>query len=359
MKQKILIGEREVGPAAPCFVIAEAGVNHNGDAGRAKELALAAKSAGADCVKFQTFRATQVASQNAPKASYQLQTTDPQESQVEMLRKLELPETAYGDLIETCNDIGILFASTPYNKADIDFLAEVGAPFFKAASMHCAEPLFLQRMAEVGLPIVLSTGMATLAEIREAVDAIRATGNDQIVLLQCHTDYPSAVDTCNLRAMAQMGELFDCLIGYSDHTQSQVPCIVATALGATVIEKHLTLDQGSEGPDHSTSESPESFAQMVHQIREVEIALGSAFKQPSARELENITGMRRSLTLARDIAAGEVLQESDLEPRRPLGGLPAAEARNVIGRVVKHQMQAGAFLTYLDLESPSDEGGQS
>lgn len=358
MKQKLLIGNREVGPGSPCFVIAEAGVNHNGDVECAKELALAAKNAGADCVKFQTFRAERVASQSAPKANYQLQTTNPDESQIEMLRKLELPETAYGDLIGMCADIGILFASTPYNKADIDFLAEVGAPFFKAASMHCAEPLFLQQMAEVGRPIVLSTGMATLEEVRDAVDAVRATGNDQLVLLQCHTDYPSAIETCNLRAMVQMGDMFDCQIGYSDHTQSEVPCIAATALGATVIEKHLTLDQDADGPDHSTSESPESFAKMMRQIREVEIALGSAYKEPSARELENITGMRRSLTLSRDLVPGDIIQEADLEPRRPLGGVPAAQAKNVIGRVAKNPMSAGAFLTFEDLQEPLDQGGK-
>ena len=260
----------------------------------AKDLISAAKLAGADCVKFQTFKAERVVQSSAPKAAYQNLVTNPNESQLAMLKRLELRENHYLQLIDHCKNNEILFTSTPYNEEDIEFLQSLDVPILKAASIHIAEPRFLQRMAETGIPLVISTGMATWDEIDEAVKAISATGNNNFVLLQCTTNYPSLVEDTNLNAISTMKSRYKCPVGYSDHTQSHTACIASVSLGVKVIEKHLTIDTSLEGPDHSTSETPERFKQLVDYIREAELSLGSSDKFPSAAELANMRGMRRS-----------------------------------------------------------------
>lgn len=346
----IKIGTHVIGQDHPVFVIAEAGVNHNGDPGMAAELIRQAKLAGAHCVKFQTFKAERVVTANAPKASYQMKVTDPAQSQLAMLRALELSENAYGDLVALCADEGLLFTSTPYNEEDIEFLRELGVPLLKSASIHLAEPRFLQRLAETGLPLVVSTGMATWEELGEAVNAIRSTGNEQFVLLQCTTNYPSLVADTNLRAMVEMGQRYHCLTGYSDHTQSHAPCIGAVALGACVIEKHFTLDQTLPGPDHGTSEDPQGFANLVGAIHDIEAALGSREKKPTEAEIANMPGMRRSIAARNELSAGHQIGDDDLTCKRPASGIAPREWGNLLGRRVKKVVPAGELLSWDDLD---------
>jgi N-acetylneuraminate synthase/N,N'-diacetyllegionaminate synthase len=344
--QDIAIDGRPVGHGHPVFVIAEAGVNHNGDPALAHRLVEAAHAAGADCVKFQTFKAERVAVGDAPKADYQLKTTDPGESQIAMLRKLELPDEALPALFAACRARRIAFMSTPYNVEDADLLDRLGSPAFKLASIHVAEPLFLRQVARFGRPMIVSTGMATLAEVDTGVRAIREGGNDRIVVMQCTTNYPSRAADANLRAMATMRTALDVAVGYSDHTRTDTAVIAAVALGACVIERHFTLDPAMAGPDHSSSLDPKAFARMVASIREAEAALGSGRKEPCDAERANTAGMRRSIVARRAIAAGQVVAEADLTFKRPATGLAPAFADAVIGRVARLPIAEGAPITW-------------
>lgn len=344
-KKTFRLGNKEIGPGCPVYIIAEAGVNHNGDLHTALELVREAKKAGADCVKFQTFRAEAIVTKSAPKAAYQLQTTDPKESQIEMLKKLELPESHYREILALCSELGIQFLSTPYGRTDIEFLGALHVDGFKVASGQLVENPFLEALAKTGKPIILSTGMGTMAEVKEAVETIRAAGNGQLVVLQCTTNYPSAVEDANLRAMLAMGEALDVTIGYSDHTESNYCVFAATALGATVIEKHFTLDRKMDGPDHSSSVEPGEFAEMVQGIRAIERGLGSAVKQPTATELRNITGMRRSLVAAADLAEGTVLKESHLTFKRPGSGMKPNTLPRLLGKRLKCAVTRDTLLT--------------
>jgi N,N'-diacetyllegionaminate synthase len=332
VNRKIDIHNIPIGPNFLTFIIAEAGVNHNGDLDLAKQLIFAAKACGADCVKFQTFRADHIVRADAPKAAYQLRTTNPRESQLDMLRRIELPREVYPELLQACQQAGILFLATPYDPEDIDFLDSLGVPAFKVASGQAVEPNFLTAMALKGKPILLSTGMCTLAEVGEAVDVIRRAGNDQIVVLQCTTNYPCALEDVNLRAMETMAQAFGVPVGFSDHTPTLTAATLAVGLGACVIERHFTLDKGLPGPDHSSSSNPEEFRQLVIQIREAEKCLGSAMKRPTQAEIENAKGMRRSIVASRFIKAGEVLSLGNLTMKRPYDGLPQSCLKYLLGR---------------------------
>lgn len=334
-------------------IIAEAGVNHGGSLAVAKQLALAAKEAGADAVKIQTFRGDRVVSAEAPKASYQLKSTDPQESQLEMLRKLEFPEADYPALLDYCAELGIEFLSTPYNEEDVDFLVSIGVKRLKLASISIAEPHFIRYAASTGLPLVLSAGMATMGEIESAVLAAQSVGNHDLVVLQCTTNYPSLIEDTNLLAMISMREGLQIRVGYSDHTESDTACIAAVALGAEVLEKHLTLDRTAEGPDHACSCNPDEFRVLVGKVRETERCLGSAVKAPTAAELENMPGMRRSLVARRDLAAGEILTEADLTLRRPMSGLRPSLIDELVGKPLRAPLAIGEFLTWGHLDTES------
>lgn len=346
MPPTITLERHLIGEGYPCFIIAEAGVNHNGDEAIARRLILEAARTGADCVKFQSFKAERVVLENAPKANYQLQTTDPQESQIDMLRKLVLPENAYPRLMQLARDAGLVFMSTPYNIEDVDFLDALGVSAFKLASIHIAEPHFLHYVARKGKPVIVSTGMATLAEVDEAVRAIRATGNEQFILLQCTTNYPSQPEDANLRTIPTMRQAFDALIGYSDHTQNDNACVASVALGACVIEKHFTLDTNMPGPDQSTSYDPAQFTQLVQNIRETSVLLGSHRKQPTAIERLNAQGMRRSIVTKRAIQAGETLTAEMLTFKRPAAGLKPAFLEHIIGQVASVDLPADTLLQW-------------
>lgn len=334
MIKVIKVSGRKIGQGERCFVIAEAGVNHNGDVAIAMKLIKAAKEAGADCVKFQTFKAEQLVTADAPKAQYQLEVTDRSESQFVMLKKLELSVGAYKDLLAYCKELDIIFLSTPYNIEDIEFLEALGVSAYKVASGQIVEPLFLTAVAKTGKPIYLSTGMATLAEVDEAVRTIRGAGNDQLILLQCTTNYPSRHEDANLLTIPIMANAFKTIVGYSDHTQSNTACLVAIGLGARVIEKHLTLNKTMPGPDHSSSADPEEFRQLVSNIREADLALGSGVKEPCPAEIENARGMRRSIVAARKILAGEIFSENMLAIKRPGIGIRPALMVELLGRSV-------------------------
>ena len=331
------------------FIIAEAGVNHNGNINTAFELVREAKKAGADCVKFQTFKSERVVQSNAEKAAYQKLVTDPNESQLSMLKKLELTVNDYRALISFSNDQGIEFSSTPYNEEDIDLLLDLDIKLLKAASIHIAEPRFLQRMAETGLPLIVSTGMANWAEIDEAINAILATGNTNFSLLQCTTNYPSQINDVNLNAMVEMKRRYNCAVGYSDHTQTQTACIGSVALGGCVIEKHLTLDTKMQGPDHQTSETPEEFAKLVRSIRETELAMGSAIKQPAIQELLNMPNMRRSIVARKIISKGELLDDLNMTCSRPMSGISPKDWKKLIGKVVITDINQGDQIAYKNL----------
>jgi len=329
------------------YIIAEAGVNHNGDAATARELVLAARRAGADAVKFQTFRAEALVLRDAAKARYQLQTTDPGESQFEMLRRLELPHETQRELAALCASEGIEFLSTPYNFEDVDFLDSLGVSAFKLASIHLVEPPFLQYVARKGKPMIVSTGMGTLDDVQQAVAAIRQVADVPIILLQCTTNYPSPPDDANLRAVVTMRETLQLPVGYSDHTQSETCCVAAVALGAVIIEKHFTLDTALPGPDHSSAAAPDEFARLVARIRESERALGSGLKQPSPAEAANAPAMRRSIVAKRRIAAGEIISADALTLKRPGTGLAPRYWDQIVGRKAPREIAPGEPLDFL------------
>lgn len=351
MKNTINIDGREIGDGKPVFIISEAGVNHNGSVDVALQLIEASAKCGANCVKFQTFRADRVAMDDAPKAAYQLEVTEKSESQIDMLRALELPEHCYPDLMKACKKAGIIFLSTPYNEEDVDFLVEIGAPALKLASIHAAEPSMLRYAANTGLPLIVSTGMATHDEVAMAVETVRATGNNRFALLQCTTNYPSAPADANLKAMVTMRESFGIPVGYSDHTDGDTTAIAAVALGACVLEKHFTIDPGMPGPDQSTSLDQGALSRYVNVIRVTESSLGTGIKAPAEKEKRNIEGMRRSIVVRQDLPAGHLLKERDLILKRPATGIIGKHWDAVIGTRTKRGIAGGAQLSWPDLDT--------
>ena len=318
------------------LVIAEAGVNHNGDMKLAKQLVAVAAEAGADFVKFQTFIASNLVSQSAPKAEYQKDTTDPEESQQEMIRKLELTREDHLILLEECKKHGVGFFSTAFDKDSIDLLENIGAlEFVKIPSGELTNLQYLRYLTRHGKPVLLSTGMATLGEIEAAIEAIEKAGTsrEKITVLHCTTEYPTPMDEVNLNAMVNMGRAFGVAIGYSDHTPGIEVPIAAVALGATVIEKHFTLDRSLPGPDHRASLEPEELKAMISAIRNIEKAMGDGVKRPGPSELKNKPIARKSLVAACSIQAGERFTEANLMAKRPGIGISPMLWDEVIGRL--------------------------
>jgi N,N'-diacetyllegionaminate synthase len=350
MSKPITIGAHQIGaPENHCYIIAEAGVNHNGSLAMALELVHAAKAAGADCVKFQTFKAASVVTAAAPKANYQLEVTDRTESQLAMLKKLELPLEHYREIIALCEKLDIEFMSTPYNYADADFLNGLGVNAFKIASGQLVEWDFLDYVARFGKPLIISSGMANLAEVAEGVSAIRKTGNEQIILLQCTTNYPSKLEDANIRAMVSMQQALNLVIGYSDHVPSNYACYAAVALGAKVIEKHFTLDNLLPGPDHSSSLNPADFRELVIGIRSVEKSLGNPLKEPTEAEIKNTKGMRRSIVALAHLPKGTVLQKEHLAFKRPATGIAPKYLELLIGKQVACDIEQDGILQMKDI----------
>lgn len=346
---RINISGKAIGQNEPVFIIAEAGVNHNGNLKLAKEMIVKAKEAGADCIKFQTFKAERVVTRNAPKAAYQLKTTPTTESQLEMLKSLELSFPDYQEILAVCRQQDIIFISTPYSPEDVDFLVKLSVPAFKIASGQIVEPAFLEYVAGKSLPILLSTGMATLEEVMAAVKLIIKTGNPNLVLLQCSTNYPTASEDVNLRAMGAMEHAFGLNMGYSDHTQSDIACIASVALGACVIEKHFTLDKSLPGPDHSCSADPNEFRDLVRKIRETEKILGSGRKEPTEAEKKNMPGMRRSIVSKLPIKAGTMITREHLEFKRPATGIRPEQLGDVIGSTARRDIPEDVLIAWGDI----------
>ena len=346
----ISIGNKVLSTANPSFIIAEAGVNHNGSKALALDLVRAAKKAGADCVKFQTFKAEAVVTVNAPKAAYQLEVTDKQESQLDMLKKLELDFDAYTEIIALCKELDIQFLSTPYNEKDADFLNSLNVDAFKIASGQLVEHAFLEYIAKLGKPMIISTGMGNLAEAYEAVEVIHNAGNKKVIVLQCTTNYPSNIEDSNIKAMVSMQQALNVLVGYSDHVPSNYACYAAISLGAIVIEKHFTLDKDMPGPDHSSSLNPTEFKELVHGIRAVESALGSPVKRPTATEIKNTKGMRRSIVLAAALPKGTILRKEHLTFKRPATGIAPKLLSSIIGRKLSVDILADTILQQEHLE---------
>ena len=319
---------------ANVFIIAEAGVNHNGSLDLALRLVDAAKASGADAVKFQTFRADLLVTQSAHKAPYQERTTGTSESQFEMLRRLELDAAAHRRLIDHCHEVGIQFLSSPFDTQSADLLASMNVPLYKVPSGEITNLPFLQHLARKGRPLFLSTGMSTLGEVEEAVHVLQSAGAPQVTLLHCVTEYPAPYAEVNLRAMQTLKVAFGLPVGYSDHTPGIFMAIAAVALGAEVIEKHFTLDRSLPGPDHAASLEPAELRQMVAAIRQVELALGSGIKAPAPCELPNLSVARKSVVAARSLPVGHQLAASDLDIKRPGNGLAPKLLPALIGRTL-------------------------
>ncbi len=339
------------------FIIAEAGVNHNGDEGLALELVDLAAACGADAVKFQTFKAEKLVTLDAKKAEYQSRQTGGG-NQFAMLKALELSEASYLNIHERCKMRGIEFMSTPFDQEAADFLLGLGMRRLKVPSGELTNHPFLEYLAQKDIPIILSSGMATLDEISEAVEVIRLIRHqsgfslplDQMLtILHCTSNYPASYSDVHLNAMRTIAAETGLPVGYSDHTNGLAVSTAAVALGATVIEKHFTLDQNLPGPDHQASLSPEELSALVKQIRNVEDAMGSFEKKPSASELPIRDLVRRSVTSVRPLKAGESISASDLTLLRPGTGIPPAEFKKVLHHKPLKDIPAGATLNWSDL----------
>ena len=312
------------------YIIAEAGVNHNGSFELACRLVDAAKAAGVDCIKFQTFKSENLVSGSAGKAEYQKDTTG-EGSQLDMLKKLELSYDEFLKLKEYCDNAGICFLSTPFDLESIAFLDSIDMPFWKIPSGEVTNYPYLAALAKTGKPVVMSTGMCSMAEIEDAVRVLRENGTEEIKLLHCNTEYPTPFEDVNLKAMKTMRDWFGLETGYSDHTRGIEIPLAAVALGATVIEKHFTLDRNMEGPDHKASLEPDELTEMVSGIRHIEEAMGSGVKEPSPSEKKNIAVARKSIVAKQPIRKGEKLSEDNLTVKRPGTGISPMKWKEVIG----------------------------
>lgn len=341
----IEIGEKKIGKNQPVFIIAEAGVNHNGDVQIAIELIKEAKKVGADCVKFQTFKADRIVTKTSPKAAYQLKTTDKDESQFDMLQQLELSLDDYHLILEECKKQDILFLSTPYNHEDVDFLNEIGAKAFKVASGQFVEYPFLKYLSSFNKPLILSTGMCTEEEVMNTLNFLKNNGDPEVILLQCTTNYPSLIEDANINAMVSLGVKTEVMVGYSDHVTNNYACFSAVSLGARVIEKHFTLDTSMPGPDHSSSLNPSQFSELVVGIRQVEKSLGSFLKTPTEAEQKNTFGMRRSMIANKSLPVGHILQETDIGFKRPMNGLSPTRFYEIIGKKIIRDIEVDQPLT--------------
>jgi N-acetylneuraminate synthase/N,N'-diacetyllegionaminate synthase len=340
------IAGRIVGPGYPCFIIAEAGVNHNGDPALARQVVTVAARAGADAVKFQTFKADALASPEARKAEYQRSPGEADESQHAMLRRLELSAEMHRDLMLHCQQEGILFLSSPFDESAADFLVQLNVKALKIPSGEITNIPFLRHIAALCLPTILSTGMADLGEVETAVRTLRDSGAPPLALLHCVSNYPALPSACNLRAMTTLSAAFGVPIGFSDHTLGTEVSLGAVALGACIIEKHFTLDKKLPGPDHPASLEPDELMTFVRGIRAIEEALGHGRKEPVHSERETALVARKSLVASLPLSVGECIEPSMILIRRPGDGIPPAQLSLLIGRKLRLPVRAGQTLQW-------------
>lgn len=320
------------------FIIAEAGDNHNGNYETALKLVDAAVMAGADCVKFQTFVTEEVISKRAQKAEYQKASTGCEESQFQMVKKLELSFEQFRSIKSYCDAKQIMFLSTPFDLPSIDFLKEL-VPFWKIPSGEITNLPYLIRIAKTGMDVILSTGMCRMDEIETAVNILKENGAGNITLLHCNTEYPTPMEDVNLQAMNTIREKFDLRVGYSDHTLGIEVPVAAAAMGASVIEKHFTLDKNMEGPDHQASLEPDELCKMIQSIRNIECAMGTGDKRPSKSEEKNIVIARKSIVARTDIKEGTVFTENNLAIKRPGSGISPMKWYDVLGKKAKRNFE--------------------
>lgn len=331
------------------FIIGEAGVNHNGDINLAKKLIDVAIEAKVDAVKFQTFKTEKIIGKFAKKAEYQNENTKINESQYDMVKKLELSFDEFKELKKYCDERNIIFISTPDDTDSVDLLADIKVPYIKIGSTEVTNLEYLKYIAKKNIPIILSTGMSTLGEVEKALNVIYSEGNKNVKLLHATTDYPTREDDVNLKAMVTMREAFKVEVGYSDHTLGNEAAIAAVAMGATVIEKHFTIDKSMEGPDHKASMEPEELKEFVIAIRKTEKILGSGIKGPTDREKKSIKDVRRSIVASRNLKKGTVLTRDMLEFKRPGTGLYPEFVDFVVGKRIKRDIQEDEVINLDDL----------
>ncbi len=321
------------------FIIAEAGVNHNGSIELAKELIDKASEAGADAVKFQSFKAEKLVTKNARKAEYQEDTTGKEENQFEMIKKLELDYEKHEELINYCKSKDIMFLSSPFDLESIDLLNNLGLGIFKIPSGEITNLPYLRKIGSLEKKVILSTGMSTLGDIEKALEILKTSGTTDITILHCNTEYPTPIGDVNLNAMNTIRDAFKVEVGYSDHTLGIEVPIAAVALGATVIEKHFTLDKTMEGPDHRASLEPNELKEMVRCIRNIEKALGDGVKNLSQSESKNLKVARKSIVASKIIAKGEVFTEKNLAIKRPGEGISPMRWDEIIGKIAKRDFE--------------------
>ncbi len=328
----ITIGKRRIGRGHPCFIIAEAGVNHNGDLTLAKELIDAAAQAGADAVKFQNFTAASLVSRGAPKADYQKATTPGRESQFEMIRKLELSEDMTRALFEYAAQKRILFLSTGFDERSVNVLDRIGVPAFKIGSGDITDIPLLQHIGSKRKPVILSTGMSYLEEVESAISSIEEAGCSELALLHCVSSYPANPESANLRALTTLEKTFTRPVGFSDHSLGFEVAVAAIALGACILEKHITLDNQLPGPDHKVSLTPHRFQDLIRALRVVEAAMGDGGKHPSASELEIRDVARKSIVASCDIPPGTLITRQMLAFKRPGTGIAPGQWGRLVGK---------------------------
>ena len=346
----IKIGSREISNQRPTFIIAEAGVNHNGKLALAKKLVDAAKAAGADAVKFQTFKTKNLVTAKAALADYQRKNTGRSQSQLSLLKKLELSYQDFKILKKYCDAKKIIFLSTPHTVEAAHDLKGL-CPAYKVASGDITNNYLLKNLAQQHKSIILSTGMATLAEVKTAVAVIEKNGNKKIIILHCTSSYPCPLPEVNLRAMLTLKQNLPYLVGYSDHTLGQQAAVMAVTLGAVMIEKHLTLDKKLPGPDHAASLSPKEFTELVAAIRNVPVILGSQIKKPTAAELKTAKVARKSIVATQAIKRGETFSFKNVGIKRPGTGLSPVYYEKIIGRQSKRHIKIDSLIKKSDYES--------
>ncbi|MFC1729980.1 N-acetylneuraminate synthase [candidate division KSB1 bacterium] len=343
----VSIGRKKIGKGQPTYIIAEAGVNHNGKLSLAKKLVDAAKAAGADAVKFQTYKTEKLITKKAPKPEYQTKNIGKKKSQFQMLKELELSEKEFKQLKKYCDKKKISFFSTPYDNESADMLDKLGVPAYKFSSIEVVNHPFIEYVLKKKKPLILSVGMSTMKEIAEAVKVARKTGYiKNLILMQCQFNYPARFEDVNLRAMTTIMKRFKLLTGYSDHTPGIIAPVAAVALGAVVIEKHFTLSRKLPGPDHKASLEPDELKEMVEAIRNTEKLLGSAVKKPFGAEKKNIKVSRKSIVAAKDIKKGEMMTIEKLAYKRPGKGLfpTYANINKILGRKARKNIKKDSLI---------------
>ncbi len=350
MTQRIKITDNiYIGGSSPVFIIAEAGVNHNGEINLAKKLIDAAKKSGADAVKFQTFKASKLVSASAPLAKYQKENIKNGTTQFKMLKQLELDFKSFEILKKYADRKGIMFLSTPFDYESAQFLKELEIPLFKISSGDLTNIPFLELLARFKKPLILSTGMSTLSEVQEAIDSITKF-NKKLILLHCVSNYPASFKTVNLRVLQTLREKTNLVIGYSDHTLGIEIPIASIGFGAKVIEKHFTLDKKLKGPDHKASLNPKELKNMVKAIRHVELSLGDGIKRPVQTEFEVMKVVRKSLIARHDLLPGSIIKKEDIIIKRPGIGIKPGLLNKVLGYKVRKKIKKDEILTWAKLQ---------